>query len=224
MTFTCAYCDRTFARESTLTRHMCERKRRYLALTEPASRIGFDAFCSFWEIHQRTGQQQTHDTFIRSTYYLAFKRFGNYCVDVRAINSNSFMRWLLRHNIGIDHWTQDRHYVQWLQDYLTIESATDALARALEYSIEWGHDTGMRSQDIMRAATTSRLIHAVNRGSISPWVIYSSSSGQQWLASLSGGDLALIYDFVDADRWSKILLDRTDEACYTRDTLIQAGW
>lgn len=224
MTATCGYCEKTFVRESSIERHMCEKKRRFLALNEPASRIAFAAFCTFWQLHQRNGSAQTHDTFIKSSYYTAFKRYGNYCVSARVLNSDSFVRWLLRNNVVIDQWTRDTHYTAWLIEYLRTESITDALARSIEYSIAWASTTGMQPQDILRTATTSRLTHAVSRGSLSPWAIYGSSSGQRWLANLAGNDLLLIYDYIDTARWGEILAARADDYEYARQTLLEAGW
>lgn len=224
MTHQCVYCNKSFVRETSLFKHLCEKKRRWLAKDEPASRIGFSAFCSFWEIHQRSGKQQTHDTFIQSPYYTAFRKFGHYCVEVRALNSDSFVRWLLKNNHPIDRWCRDTLYTTWLIDYLTVEDVSSALARSVEYSIEWGDDTGMQPKDILRYGGVSRLVQAISTGRLSPWAIYCSVSGQGWLATLHDTQLALVWDYLNADRWSKVLEVRADDKQWAQEILTNAGW
>lgn len=224
MTHVCVYCNKSFVRESSLFKHLCEKKRRWMVRDEPASRIGFSAFCAFWEIHQRSGKKQTHDTFIQSPYYTAFRKFGHYCVEVRALNSDSFVRWLLKNNHPIDRWCRDALYTTWLIDYLTVEDVSSALTRAVEYSVEWADDTNMQPKDILRYGNVSRLSLAISTGRLSPWAIYCSTSGQEWLATLYDTQLSLVWDYLNADRWSKVLEARADDKQWAQEILTNAGW
>ena len=219
----CPYCEKQFARDTSMAKHSCERKRRYLAKDEPASRLGFLAFCKFWEIHHR-GNKQTIDAFIRSPYYLAFRKFGLYCVDIRALNVEALTRWLLKNNHAIDRWCSDRLYTEWMTEYLRIEPVTDALMRSIEYSVDWEKDTGMKANDLLRYANTSRLILAISTGRLSPWCIYCAETGQNWLTKLQAEELKLIWDYVNPDDWNQILLDRREDRVYTTEILTKAGW
>lgn len=220
---TCPYCEKTFARESSIAKHTCERKRRYLAKDEPASRLGFVAFLQFWEMHHRSSNQ-TFDTFIRSPYYLGFRKFGLYCTQIRAINPESLVRWLLKNNHPLDRWNRDSLYTDWLIEYLQREAVTDALTRSIESAIDWASATDMQPQDLLRYANTSRLIQLISTGRLSPWAVYCTESGQQWLSKLNGTELQLIWPYVDAEIWNKILLDRVEDRIYSTDILSRGGW
>lgn len=204
--------------------HVCEKKRRWLQRDEAGPRLGFQAFCRFWEIHHRAARPRTQEDFQSSSYYLAFVRWGRYCVDLRAVNPSAFIDHLIRTEVPIDRWTSDQVYTDYLLEYLGVESVTDALTRAVEYSVDWERDTDMRSCDILRYGNTNTLIHAVSAGRLSPWVIYCSGSGQQWLNNLRSDQVKIIWPYINADRWNKILLDRTEDRVYTSDILERAGW
>lgn len=222
--FTCEFCTKTFRSEKTFHKHCCERKRRWLERDQADSRLAFSAFCKFWELNHRTSRARTWDDFSNSAYYGAFKRWGIYCVNLRAVNTEAYLRWLLKSEIAIDRWCKDEHYTNYLIDYLTVEAITDALTRGIETSVEWAESTGMIASDILRYANTSRLIQLVVTGRLSPWLIYSSTSGQHWLEKLNSAELALIWPYINVERWNKILLDREEDREYTRSILLQAGW
>lgn len=223
MTNQCPYCDKVFARESSVAKHTCERKRRFLSKDEPSSRLGFMSFLQFWDMHHRSSKQ-TIDTFIRSPYYMGFKKFGGYCVDIKALNPESFVRWLLKNNHALDRWCRDTLYNEWMIEYLKREAVTDALARSVETSIQWSADTDMQAADFIRYANSSRLIHAVSTGRLSPWAIYCSNSGQEWLGKLGPEELKLIWSYIDAGEWNNILLERAEDRLYAMNILERGGW
>ena len=132
MTFVCEYCKKSFVRETSLEVHMCEPKRRRLNRDDPGVRIGFQAYIKFYEQAQGSAKLKTYEDFCESSYYLAFTKFGRYCVDVKVINPTQFMNWLLKNQKKIDRWTSDAFYTEYLTWYLTIEAVDDALARAME--------------------------------------------------------------------------------------------
>ena len=94
--FSCEFCNKEFARESSIVSHMCEPKRRRLERSERGVQLGFQAYVKFYEM--TTSKAKTFEDFAGSPYYKAFVKFGRYCVDIRAINPAQFMSWLLKNN------------------------------------------------------------------------------------------------------------------------------
>ena len=129
--YKCRYCEKTFRRESTLTAHLCEQKRRHQQQTETGVQWAYKAYIRFYETTQGSARLKTYDDFAASPYYLAFVKFGRYCVSIRAINFVSFTDWLLKNNKKLDYWCKDSLYEEWLVEYLKKESTQDALERAL---------------------------------------------------------------------------------------------
>ena len=79
----CNYCNKEFKKESTLAVHMCEPKRRYMQRDDKDVQLGFRAYQLFYRIGTNSKKDKSYDDFAGSTYYSAFVKFGQYCIDVK---------------------------------------------------------------------------------------------------------------------------------------------
>jgi hypothetical protein len=191
---------------------------------EAGVRLGFHAYIKFYELTQGSARLKTYDDFCESPYYRAFVKFGRYCVDVRAINPSRFTEWVLKQNKKIDHWCRDSVYTEYLTDYLRVENVNDALARAMEFGIDWAEKNGHPAEDCLRYGNTNTMVYAVTAGRISPWIIYNSESGQKLLAELDTTQVAMVWPYIDADFWMRKFRDYPADQEYARDILTKAGW
>ena len=203
---------------------MCEPKRRRLNKDEPGVRLGFHAYIKFYEQAQGSAKLKTYDDFCGSAYYTAFVKFGRYCVATKAIAPSRFLDWLLKNQKKIDRWCSDQLYTEYLIWYLTVEAVDDALARAIEYSIDWAEKTGHPAHDCVRYGNSNAICYAISTGRLSPWVIYNSESGQQFLNSASSEQVAMIWPYINSDVWHKKFTDYLANQEYARDILKKAGW
>ena len=224
MSYTCQYCKKDFMKESSLAVHSCEPRRRRMEKDEAGVRLGFQAYIKFYELTQGSAKLKTFDDFAESPYYKAFVRFGRYCVEVKAINPEQFTRWVLKQNKKLDHWAKDSVYTEYLQDYLRVENVNDALARAIEFSIDWGEKNTAKPEDCLRYGNDNAMTYAVSTGRISPWAIYCSDSGQQFLNNLDQTQVATIWSIIDADYWMRKFKDYPADYEYAREMLQKAGW
>ena len=224
MTHVCEYCKKEFVRETSIQAHLCEPKRRRRERDEPGPRLGFQAYIRFYESMAGSARNKTHDTFCESSYYRAFVKFGHYCVNTRVINPDRFMAWLLKNNRKIDHWCSDKVYTEYLVDHLKVEAVDDALARAIEFGMDWSEKNTSPSHDCMRYGNTNVLCYAVTAGRISPWVIYNSESGQKFLSALDATQVSMIWPYIDSDAWQKRFQDKPQDQAYAKNILKQAGW
>ena len=221
--FACEFCKKSFVRESSILAHMCEPKRRRLEKSERGVQLGFQAYLLFYKTLQ-PGGTKSFDDFADSPYYKAFVKFGRYCVDIQAINPPRFMDWLLKQNKKIDGWCSDSIYTEYLLHYLLVETVDDALTRAIEYSISWQEKNGHPAHDCLRYGNVNALCHAVITGRMSPWAIYNSKSGQQFLAGLNSEQLAIIWPYVNSDHWQRRFAGSAKDCEYAQDILKKAGW
>ena len=203
---------------------MCEPKRRRLNRDDPGVRIGFQAYIRFYEQAQGSAKLKTYEDFCESSYYLAFTKFGRYCVGAKVINPEQFMKWLLKHQKKIDRWASDQLYTEYLIWYLTVEAVDDALARAMEYSIDWAEKQGSPAQDCVRYGNANAICYAITTGRLSPWVIYNSESGQKFLAEANQEQLAMVWPYINVDTWNKKFSDYPADQEYAREILTKAGW
>jgi len=211
-------------KESSLAVHSCEPRRRRMEKDEPGVRLGFHAYIKFYELTQGSARLKTFDDFADSPYYRAFVKFGRYCVDIRAVNPEQFVRWVLKQNKKLDHWAKDSVYTEYLTDYLRVENVNDALARAIEFGIDWSEQTGNPPHDCLRYGNSNAMSYAVTTGRISPWVIYNCESGQKFLSELDATQIAMIWPYIDSDFWMKKFRDYPADQEYTKEILQKAGW
>jgi hypothetical protein len=131
---------------------------------------------------------------------------------------------LLKHNKKIDNWGSDKVYTEYLLDYLKVEAVADALARAVEFGIDWAEKHSASANDCLRYGSSHAMCHAVITGRISPWVIYNSESGQKFLSELTADQVGMIWPYIDSDIWQKRFSNYAADAEYAKLILKQAGW
>lgn len=222
--YVCRYCEKSFARPESLAVHVCEQKRRYQDREEPGVRLGMQAFLRFYEMTQGSARLKTFDDFARSPYYRAFVKFGRHCVAIRAVNTARFIDWVVEKNKKIDHWCRDSVYTEYLTEYMRKESVNDALARAIEYSIDWGESTSHPAQDCLRFGNGNATVYAVSTGRVSAWVLYNCDSGQKFLDDLDQEQMAIVWPWIDPEFWQRKFRDYPADQEYAREMLRQAGW
>lgn len=222
--YQCRYCKKDFTRETTLAVHVCEPKRRFQEQNERGVQLGFQAYIKFYEVTQGSAKLKTFENFAESSFYRAFVKFGRYCVDIRAINPARFTEWLIRQNKKIDYWCRDSIYTEYLLEYLRVENVSDALARAIEFSIDWSEKSGHPAQDCLRYGNSNAMTYAVTTGRISPWILYNCDSGLKFLNELDSTQVAMVWPYIDSEFWSKKFVDYMADQEYARDILKKAGW
>lgn len=223
--FQCSYCAKHFQRERSLAVHVCETKRRYLNKTERSSQLAHQAYVKFYELAQPQGRVRTFDDFVASQYYRAFVRWGQYCVDIRAVNPEAFLTWLLKYNKKIDHWCKDSLYDEYLHDYLPREGVQDALSRGIQEIQNYTDQNPDLANlvDYFRYGSHSRVCHDISTGRVSAWVVFNCQSGAEFVEKLRPDQAALIMPWINPDVWQPVFAARMDDVRWAQHILAQAG-
>jgi hypothetical protein len=222
----CRYCLREFVKESTLTSHVCEQKRRHQQQNEIGVQFGFKAYLRFYEITQGSAKSKSYEDFSASPYYLAFTKYGRHLVSIRAINTASFTDWLLKNNKKLDHWCKDSLYEEWLSEYIRKESPQDALERALKEMQDYADDhpelkNGFR--EYFKFGNGNRICHHIVSGRISPWIVFNCTTGVEFLDGLDQGQVQIVLPWLDPEFWQKKFVDYLADAEWVKDILSKAG-
>lgn len=204
--------------------HLCESKRRWQDRDLPGNRIGFQTWLEFYRKNTTSKKQKTYTDFTKSAYYIAFVRFGNYCVDIKCINVNRYVAWLLNNKIKVDSWCSDSNYDRFLTEHLKDEDPFDAIARSLETTIEFAKQEQIQSKDYLRYGNRNRICHLIANGKISPWMLYQSESGISFLESLDQGQQKVVIDYINPEQWA-IKFKRNADKCEQISKLLrEAGY
>lgn len=218
----CEFCGRNFLRESTVLKHICEYKHRWLEKDRLSNRLGFQAWLEFYKKNSASKKQKTYEEFIKSAYYTAFVKFGSYCVDINALNVSRFADWLVKNQIKIDTWTTDSIYTKYLIEYLRTEDPLDAIHRSVEATIELAAKETIQSKDYLRYGNVNRICLEVTRGRISPWMLFQSKSGVDFMDRLDSMQVKIIIDYIDPEKWA-LKFHREPENVSTVKEILTAG-
>ncbi len=221
--FTCEYCKREFSQERTLFSHICEPGRRAKQKDLPHVRIGFYAYNRFYELTQNQDEPKSYQSFCESAYYLAFVRFGQYTIDVKCPDTKSFIDWVIKSEKPIDKWNTDTVYAKFLQNFLITENYMDAAQRTLMAMADWSDEHKSAFNHYFKYATSNRIIHDILMSNISPWIIYCSDSGKEWLSKLDSNELEILLPWINPDKWAKILNFKIVEKHEIEKLCINAG-
>lgn len=200
--FGCDFCGRSFLRESTIASHVCEYKQRWMNKSLQGNRIGFQAWIQFYQKNTAAKKTKTYEEFIKSSYYTAFVKFGTYCSETNALNISRFIDWLLKNQIKIDTWNTDTVYTRFLLEYMREENALDAIHRSIETTMKLCLTENIQSHDVLRYGNKNKICYAITTGKISPWLLYQSVSGAEFLDSLSADYVKIIIDYINPEKWA----------------------
>lgn len=222
--FSCEFCNRSFQRETTMIKHLCENKRRWQDKDQPGNRIGFQAWVEFYKKNTATKKQKTYVDFAKSAYYIAFVKFGHYCVDIKCINVSKYADWLLKNQIKIDSWCSDKNYNLFLIQHLKDEDALDAVARSIETTINFAKEENLQSKDYLRYGNRNRICHLITNGKISPWMLYQSVSGIEFIEQLDEGQQRLVIDYINPEQWAIKFKRYPEVVTQVKELLNAAGY
>lgn len=220
----CEFCGRGFMRARTLVSHQCEPKRRAHQRSAVGPRLGYMAYCRFYQT--LAGQQNTRtvEDFESSAYYTAFVKFGWHIHNINAIATQQFIDWLLLKNKKLDHWCRDALYHEFLSYYILIEPVKDALERGILHMDAWAQENNSQVNHYFRYANANRICFDLSNAKISPWIVYCCVSGVEMLERLNQEQIQVIYNWIDPDRWSKILKRNPESEQWCRAILTAGGF
>jgi hypothetical protein len=184
--------------------------------------LGFQSWVQFYKKNTAGKKNKTYEEFIRSAYYAAFVKFGNYCADVNVINVSRYADWLLKNQISVDTWTKDTNYTKFLIEYLRSEDPLDAIARSIQSTIDLAQTEQIQSKDYLRYGNVNKICYEITKGKISPWILYHSDSGLKFLDTLNETHVAMIIDYINPELW-KIKFNREPENVNQVKELLNAG-
>jgi hypothetical protein len=199
--FKCEFCERDFVKENTLLKHVCESKRRWQDKDKRGNQLGFQAWVQFYSKHTSKKKKEYVD-FVKSSYYSAFVKFGNYCVDAQVMNVPRYVDYLLKEKISIDLWNRDSSYTKFIIDYCKIEDPLDAIARSIETTVKLAGIENIQTKDVLRYGNINRICFEITKGKISPWMLYQSDSGLSFLEKLDNTQQKLVLEYINPEQWA----------------------
>ena len=221
--YICKYCGKSFRKESTLAAHLCEPKRRAQQEDEAGVKLGMTAYLRFYELSQGSAKFKTYSDFCESPYYNAFVKFGRHMVNIRAINTQKFIDWVINSNKKLDHWCKDAVYQEYLMEHLRKEATQDALERSIKTMENWAEEKTSVFNHYFNYVNSNLLVQHIVTGRISAWIVFNCDSGQAALDKLSTEQIEMIFPYIDPDFWKRKFVDYFADTEWVKHILKEAG-
>jgi hypothetical protein len=76
-------------------------------------------------------------------------------------------------------------------------------------------------RDVFRYVNANKICHLICAGKISPWMLYHSKTGPEFLSRLNDDQRGVIYEYIDPERWN-IKFKRDTEETKTVSAVIES--
>jgi len=221
--FICAYCNKSFSKENTLTVHMCEQKRRHMVQNDKPVRLGYRAYQLFYTKNTNSKEPKTYKEFAKSSYYTAFVRFGKHILDINAIDPEKFIEFVLRMGVKLDNWCKDSVYEEYVRDLTKRESVDRAVERNILLMQQWSLQEEQEWTKFFDKITPQLAVHWIKTGRISPWIIYGCDAAQNLLDRMNDEQIKMVAEYIDPIYWRKRLIKQREDAQWIQGVFKSAG-
>lgn len=222
--FYCEFCKKKFVRESTVISHLCKYKHRYLDKSNKCNIIAYQIWLDFYKKQSLGKKSKNYEDFIKSPYYTAFVKFASYCISINAININRYSDWLIKNQTPIDKWNTDTIYNKFLLDFLVNENHLDALQRSIETLMVMAESDGILSKDYLKYGNINKICYQIINGKISPWILFQSQSGREFMDRLDKSHIQMIFDYVDPEKWALKFHRDKENVLIAQEILYHGGY
>lgn len=224
--YQCSLCNKKYKTEGGLLFHKCKNKQRLNSKEELHSRIGFMAYLKFYETLQSAKTRKkaiTFEDFAKSSYYNGFIKFGHYVADMKMMEPENYISFLIHNDVPLQKWTDDKVYIYFVAKRLKSEKPDYAIERSLRTMQRWAEENETTWDRYFQEAGQMKIVSNLRTGKISPWIIYNTKSGKQFLASLSDSEVDCVFTIIDPDFWKHEFRKRRTETNAIMSVLKEAG-
>jgi len=224
--YICEWCQKNFARETTLVSHTCEPRRRWEAQHTRPVQIGFDAYQRFYEDLSPSHVKRCSKSYLEfaaSQNYTSFVGFGHWAVEQNVQEVEQYVMYLLKNQVVFTHWADRIRYEQFITETLISESPEAGLSRSLKQITQWSEETGHDWQRFWLEVNSNIAVGWIVEGRISPWMLYNCDTAVSFLERLNSEQLQIIQKIAPVREWKTRILKNRRQADMIKQTLAEAG-
>jgi len=221
--FECKYCSKCFTKPTTLAVHICPKKRRFLDIDIPSSRLGFRVFQRFYQLTTTSKKLKSVEEFIESQYYVEFVKFGHYLIDIKPINIDQFIDFVINNSVKLKDWTKEFVYDQYIEDLIKKEPADSAVERSILTIDEWIQKNKVDMNTFFKNVSANEAAFLIRRGRLSPWVLYLAESGDPLMQSFNEDHAKIIGSLIDPSYWHRKFKSKSEDVEFISGVLKSAG-
>jgi hypothetical protein len=89
-----------------------------------------------------------------------------------------------------------------LVNYIKREPADRAVERSIETMSRWSNDAGHDFNCYFSSVSSNQIVSDIVNGRISPWLVYQSRTGKEFLTTATEEQMQLMIPFIDPNWWT----------------------
>lgn len=201
--FKCEYCNKSFKRESTIFKHMCEKKRRAFAKDDRDVKAGYTAFVYWYNrSYGNTHSKKNYTDFMNSSFYKQFVKFGKYITESKISEWERYLDWLIKNSVKLNDWPKDSVYYKFFYEIIKTETPERALERYIIFMQNWEENSGKSWKTFWDNENVFTIVNYIKEGKISPWILFSSESAMDFIQDLPDELLVEVDGSIDLAYWN----------------------
>lgn len=223
MTYKCKYCKKDFVRESTLTGHLCEPKRRFLAKDDKQNRIAYQSWLLFRRLTiANVKHDKPYEEFIVNKYYTDFIKLAQHIIDLNLDDPENFVKFIIMNSVKISDWRKAAVYETYIKDRTKKEPVERAIERTLLNMKAWAEKTHNPWQDYFQTVSAPDAVQDIRMGRISPWCTFATDQGSRLIDRLEPGQIQQLVDYLEPEKWRVKVKRHQQDAEWVQQVFNQA--
>jgi hypothetical protein len=217
--YICEYCKLSFKKESTIQKHMCPKKKRFMLRNDKSVMFAFLIYQYWYKIAMGSKKDLDYDDFLVGKFYKVFFEFSQYIESSKIQDWEKYIFWLVANSIKINQWSKDSTYNRFILENIKNETPERAIEKFILYVKLWSEKTGYEWNEYFSKCNPEKIIDDVISGRISPWVLYCSNSAQNFIENLPDELIIKLSKHIDFEYWLN-KVNKNKELCEWIQSLI----
>lgn len=222
-TFKCELCNKEYKRKASFLKHKCKFKERIDNKNTAAFRFAYLAFLTFNTYMFPRSKPKSEIEFIKSSYYDNFIKYGEFMTIVKINSLEKYTRFLLDNNVPITAWCDDVVYNTYITNIIRKEKPVEAVERTILVMERWAKDNEQPITEYFSGEKPSTILTNIHRGKLSPWVLYNTKSGKNFLRRLNSIHMDKLYEIIDPEFWKTEFTKHEKETFAIKSVLKTVG-
>lgn len=223
MTYNCRYCNRSFAKEKTLTGHSCEQKRRVFEKDQKQNRIAYQSWL-VWRQRAMINAKanKTYEDFATNTNFAGFMRLSKFMIDLGIDRPDDYVEFITMKGIAMSKWNSDRTYEDFVKERTKKETVERAVERTVLNMKAWAERTKHEYTEYFVKVSAVEAVQDIRMGRISPWCTFATDQGSRLIDRLEPGQVEALVDYLDPRSWRAKVMRQRQDADWVQQVFNQA--
>lgn len=191
--YTCEFCEKSFARQKTIDTHVCIMRDRYNQRSQPHVTTAHE----IWKVLiNNSAKYKSIEYFEKDRTYKSITEFTKFAEDNNYLFIYDYGIWLLKNRVVEKNWYKIEIYQQFLKQHLLMEHPREAVVRSIEYIAnidEMGN--------FLKTCQVGKILTYLETGRISPWLILLAHNKNDFFSRLENEKLTYFTKLVNIDVW-----------------------